>query len=253
MGSKSSLIESRLRRRLAALGLPSFAEYRKLLSSQGAGSDEWQLVINGLTTHTTEWFREIDHFKELRDDFLPKWLARKMARPLRVWSVACSTGEEPYSVALLLNHFHQKVGLEYEITATDIDTEVIKKAKRGIYPVEGLARIPEEYRPGALAKGVGDSSDLLKVREHIRERISFFQCNLTELPYRVGAQFDLLLCRNVLIYFPSDVIAKVANGLFQAASPGALLLTGHSESFSNLKVDWKFLKPTHYGKPGDPK
>ena len=250
--SKSVLIESRLRRRLVALGLGSFEEYRELIAAQGAASEEWQFIINGLTTHTTEWFREIDHFKQLRNEIIPEWLARKVSRPLRIWSVACSTGEEPYSIALVLNYFQTRFGLSYEITATDIDTSVIQKAKNGVYAAKELYRIPEEYHANALAQGTGKSSAFIKVRQHIKDRIHFDQLNLSEVPYKVGNSFDLIFCRNVFIYFPPEVIAKVAKGLFQVGTPGALLFTGHSESFSNISVPWTFIKPSVYRKQEKP-
>lgn len=251
--SKSALIESRLRKRLLDLGLRNFTEYRDYLSVGKSDVDEWQTIINCLTTHTTDWFREVEHFNELRNQFIPNWLGRKMSRPLRVWSVACSSGEEPYSIALVLNYFHDHHGLNYEITATDIDTNVVKTAKRGVYPSDDLRRIPKEFQTNALALGVGNAEGVMRVRQHIKDRIQFIHLNLNEIPYDIGNTFDLIFCRNVLIYFPPDVVTRVANGLYDAANPGALLLTGHSESFSNLNVKWTFSKPTHYVKKGNSK
>jgi chemotaxis methyl-accepting protein methylase len=249
--SKSSLIESRLRKRVIALGLESFSEYRALLTAHGSKSEEWQWVVASLTTHTTQWFREIDHFHEIKATFLPQWMKQHPKRTLRVWSAACSSGEEPYSLALLLNAFHHRSGLEYEITATDIDTQVLETASEGFYPADGLERIPEEYHANALARGIGKAEGWMKVRSHIRDRIDFSPLNLAKTPYPFEKRFDLILCRNVLIYFPPEVISQVAHGLYRSSVPGGILFTGHSESFSNLSVPWKFVKPTQYKRPED--
>ena len=185
--SKASLIESRLRRRLGILGLSDFSEYRRFLADASEAEAEWQEVINALTTHTTEWFREFDHFRQLREEVIPQWLSRKANRPLRVWSVACSTGEEPYSLGLLLNWFRDRSGLDYEILASDVDTSVLEKARAGRYFARDLDKIPEEFRTNALALGTGQADGYFKVRSHIRDRVQFEQLNLAELPYVVSA------------------------------------------------------------------
>jgi chemotaxis methyl-accepting protein methylase len=248
--SKSFLVQSRLRKRLIDLGLNNYSEYCDLLSDQESEADEWQLVINNLTTHTTEWFRENDHFKELREKIVPQWISKKMARPLRVWSAACSTGEEAYSIALVLNYFKQRSSFDYEITATDIDTEVLSHATEGLYSVGDLEKIPQEYHSEALARGINSSKNLMKVRDHIKNKINFSHFNLVNYPYRFNSQFDLIFCRNILIYFSPKVIEKVVGEMYKVASPGAILFTGHSESLSDLTVPWKFVNPTHYEKSG---
>jgi chemotaxis protein methyltransferase CheR len=259
--SKSAMVQSRLQKRLSQLGYSTYSEYCTYLGSKkipdgpllqgNFDSDiknEWQFVINSLTTHTTEWFREMDHFTELREEIIPRWLSKKTNRPLRIWSAASSTGKEAYSIALVLNYFQQKTDFKYEITATDIDTDVLSIAQNGLYAVDDLSKIPEEYHTNALAKGVNLSSHLMKVRKHIRDNVNFTQLNLVHFPYQFNHQFDLIFCRNILIYFSPEIIEKVAHEMYRCAAPDSMLITGHSESFTDLSVPWEFIKPTYYKK-----
>jgi chemotaxis protein methyltransferase CheR len=247
--NKANLIATRLRQRPIKLGFEDLHAYIHWLRNAPANEEEWQIIINCLTTHTTEWFREFDHFRHLRDLILPNWLAHERNRPFRIWSAACSYGEEPYSLALMLYQIQQSMPLkpiQFEIYGSDIDTSVLEKAKRGLYPVEDLKRIPTEFQHGALALGSGESEGWLKVRSHIRDRVKFEQVNLLELPYAGSSNFDLILCRNVFIYFKFETIGKICRALHEVTNPGGYLYIGHSESLSQTSTPWKYVRPSIY-------
>jgi chemotaxis methyl-accepting protein methylase len=240
--AKKELVQSRLRARINALGVDGFSGYRAHLGQLASSDPEWQVFINLLTTNKTDWFRESAHFDYLKKDFLPAWKALGR-RKLQVWSAACSTGEEPYTLAAVLEK-ELGAGYGYEILATDIDTEVLRNAKNGVYPLSRMEQVPENYRNGLFCVGTGEISQWMKVKSQLRQNINFQQINLTRPPYPWIGKFDLIFCRNVLIYFPKEEIQKVIEGMHDAAAPGANLVIGHSESLQNVKVSWNYKKPS---------
>jgi chemotaxis protein methyltransferase CheR len=245
--SKMELLKSRLRRRLDDLSLKRVADYRALIESLPAKHPEWQELINVVTTNKTDWFREPAHFVYLLEEFLPRW-RKKGRRSLQVWSAACSTGEEPYTIASVLGG---EFGSEYEfqIQATDIDTEALKTARNGVYRKSQLVQVPEEYRDLAFAFGSGEIRDWMKVRNSLKARVHFDQLNLLERPYPWEKNFDVIFCRNVFIYFSKDTVQEIVEGLYETADSGAVLFISHSESLQNMKTRWVYVKPSVYVKP----
>lgn len=243
--TKKDLMQSRLRSRIIDLDLKSFTDYRVCLAGLPPRHPEWQNFINTLTTNKTDFFREARHFDFMVKEFLPAWLDTAN-QTLRVWSCASSTGEEPYTISMTLNESLPK-SREFRILATDVDTEVLEKASKGVYPSSLAHQIPEEFRSKVLSLGTGDISEWMRVKPHIKEKVIFKRHNLLEdqLP---SVKFDLIFCRNVLIYFSPSTISKIIEKLYLAANPNSYLFIGHSESLHNIDHPWRYVAPAIYQK-----
>lgn len=244
--SKQELVRTRLRSRIIAVGLKSFKEYQEHLDSLRDDDPEWQSFINVLTTNKTDWFREENHFSFVVKEFLPQWL-NLGKKHLKVWCAASSTGEEPYTLALVLAEVLQNTQITFEIIASDIDTKVLDIARNGVYPVDRLYQIPKEYHP-FIAKGTGEISSWFRLKKDLKHKVQFKQINLSSESYPLEQKFDLVFCRNVLIYFDSQTIEKVTNSIFRYCEEDAILVIGHSESLQNTNVSWKYLRPSLYQK-----
>lgn len=245
--AKLDLVQSRLRTRILALGLPDFKSYREILERLPDNDSEWELFVNSLTTNKTDWFREPEHFDFLINDFLPAW--RKLGKKhLSVWCAASSTGEEPYSLALTIEDALKDSGISFEILASDIDTRVLSYAKNGVYARNLLNQIPSKFHKTGFCFGTGDISEWMKVKKEIKSKVTFLQINLAKPPYPVNKKFDLILCRNVLIYFSPSVIQTVINGIFDCGEKESVLIIGHAESIQTISSSWKHYRPTIYFK-----
>lgn len=242
---KLELLQSRLRVRVTKLGLTGFKEYKKFLQQLGPDHEEWIYFVNQLTTNKTDWFREEEHFHFLINDFLPAW--KKLGKShLSVWCAASSTGEEPYTLAMVLHRNLRSSGITFEVLATDIDTKVLSFADNGVYPKTGLGLVPREYHDSFII-GSGEIDGWMKVRKEIKEKVKFRQLNLVN-PDVSQVNFDIIFCRNVLIYFSPETIEKVIDGLFERAAKDSLLVISHSESLQNVSTKWKYVRPTIYQK-----
>lgn len=243
--SKMDLVQARLRSRLQVLGLGEFRDYRAVLEKAAPDDPEWQEFINCLTTNKTEWYREPRHFEYLVSSYLPKW-REATERTLKVWSAASSTGEEPYSLAAVL---HRELGTSaFEVLATDIDTEVLKTAKNGVYHRSKIGPLPGEFPNDFFVEGTAGLEAWIKIRNQIKRHVRFETFNLiTANPPEPGS-FDLIFCRNVLIYFPKDVIARVVDMLYEAAAPGGQLIISHAESLQSIKTGWTMIRPSIFVK-----
>jgi chemotaxis methyl-accepting protein methylase len=201
-----------------------------------------------MTTNKTDFFREPAHFTHVVQGLLPEW-RRSGKKVVKIWSAACSTGEEPYTLAMVLNAATFGSGLEFAIAASDIDTEVLGEARRGVYPLERMSDVPPEFRRQGFIQGTGAIARWVKVRPDVKRRVEFHHCNLIEPPYPWQGEFDLIFCRNVMIYFAPDTIRQVVEAMYAAAAPGATLFTGHSESLQNVRTSWQYVRPAIYRKP----
>lgn len=243
--TKIDLISSRLRKRAVQLGLKTLHEYRLHLESVDEHSPEWQFFINQLTTNKTDFFREPDHFDYLLKQFLPAWL-KHGKRKLNIWSCASSTGEEPYTLAMVLEKALPS-GIDYSILATDIDTEVLALAKNGVYSKHRLHEIPGTYHD-CLAFGTGEVKEWFAIRKTLREKIIFLNHNLMQDDLPVEEKFDLVFCRNVLIYFNPQGIEITAKKIFNVTNANGVLVIGHSESLQGKKGQWRMGRPSYYFK-----
>ncbi len=228
-GSKRNLIYSRLSRRLRALGLASFADYRELLLSP-EGADEVERFINAISTNLTKLFREAHHFDHLRTHVAVRFAQSEKVRPggrLRIWSAGCSTGEEPYTIAMVLRREMPEIArYDVRILASDIDTEVLGKAARGAYSLTALDDVPAAYRD--LIPPC-DGTDIVVMDETLRGLIRFRRLNLMD-PWPFGGHFDAVFCRNVMIYFDKPTKTQLIDRFVQKIKPGGWLYIGHSES-----------------------
>jgi len=240
--SKKVMVAGRLAKRLKSRGLSSYGEYCRLLLS-GEDRAELQLAVDLLTTNETYFFREPKHFEFLRDQILVR---RKPGQPFRVWSAACSSGEEPYSVAMLLAD--QLGEADWRVVASDLSTQVLAKARNGVYPVAAAEKIPPAYLKRYCLKGVGEQEGRLLVDRPLRERIEFRQINLNEPLPRLDS-FDVIFLRNVMIYFQAATKAQVVARVAERLKPGGHLFIGHSESLHGLTRDLQPVQPAVYRRP----
>ncbi len=239
---KKALVMGRLSKRLLDLGLSSFAEYFRRIAS-GKDPDERQWAFNALTTNETSFFREPQHFAFLTQNILP---AHPRGESFRVWSAASSTGEEPYSIAMVLAERLRKA--PWEIVASDISTKVLDQARRALYPMQRAEQIPKPYLRDFCLKGTGPHEGSFSIDRWPRERVRFLQVNLVA-PLPDLGQFDLIFLRNVLIYFDPPTKRKVVENLLRALKPGGHFFSGHSESLTGMVSGLLPLKPAVYRKP----
>jgi chemotaxis protein methyltransferase CheR len=250
LGAKHrAMLISRLWRRLRAQELHSFSSYYRLVRSDPA---ELVLMLDCICTNESHFFREPAAFECLRQRIFPEWAANadQRKRTLRVWSAACSTGEEPYSLAMeLLWNFSAASGWKIEVLATDLSTKVLAAAKAGIWPVEKITGVPVEYQRKYLLKGFGPEKGKIKVGEELREIVRFQRLNLNEEPYAVVGPFDLIFCRNVIIYFQWKTKLQVVNRLGKYLAPNGYLFLGHAESLHGVTDKLQSVVPRVFRAP----
>ncbi len=225
---KRALMQSRLAKRLAARGLKDFREYRELVESRSE-PDEIGLMISALTTNITRFFREAQHFDDLRENVLPGLLDRARAGGrVRMWSAGCSTGEEPYSMALsVLALCPEAPRLDVRILATDLDPVVVATAEAGRYPASALANLPEDVAAGATTPDKADPG-FARICDSARKLISFRVLNLLhDWPFH--GRFDVIMCRNVVIYFDAETRDRLWTRFAAMQPSGARIYVGHSE------------------------
>ena len=224
--SKEEMVYSRLARRLRVLRLDSFKVYLDQLESSG-NADEWQDFTNALTTNLTSFFRESHHFDALRD-FLA---AQPRGRQVKIWCSAASTGEEPYSLAITACEAYGTLTPPVAILATDIDTNVLATAERGVYPLDRIEKLSNERRRKFFLKGQGSTAGQCRAVEPLRKLLSFRPLNLLDARYPMRGPFDAIFCRNVMIYFDKPTQLAVLRRMVPLLAPDGLFFAGHSESF----------------------
>jgi len=238
---KKPLVMGRLAKRLNQYSLRSYGEYFKLLDS-GSHPQELQMAVDLLTTNETYFFREPKHFDFLQREILP---SHPRGRPFRVWSAACSSGQEAYSVAMVLANFLGDGS--WDIIASDISTRVLDKARSGHYPLEQAEHIPMELIAKYCLKGIGSQEGTFIVNKSLRNRIKFSQINLNN-PLPPIEKIDLIFLRNVMIYFNAETKRKVLERMATILKPGGHLFIGHSESLNGVYDELKTIAPAIYRK-----
>jgi chemotaxis protein methyltransferase CheR len=230
--NKQAMVYSRLSRRLRDLQLPDFASYLGLLE-RGSGTDndqEWQEFVNALTTNLTSFFRENHHFESLHQELLVR-----RGRPLRIWCNAASTGEEPYSIAITVAEALGAGASQVTLICTDIDTRVLDKARRGVYDAQAKGLSPQRLKRFFL-KGTGRNEGLMRVKPELAAMVKFGVFNLIETQWSaLGEPFDIVFCRNVMIYFDDATQRHVLERMHARMRPGGVLYVGHSENFSDAR------------------
>lgn len=238
--SKKVMLTTRLRRRLMHYQLNNYGDYYRLVSS-GAYPEEAQVMIDHLTTNETHFFREPKHFKFLADTLRSSY--RKRTEPCRVWCAASSSGEEVYTLAMVLDDVMGKG--RWSVLGSDISSRVLQKARRGIYPEEQNVDIPEHYLKQYCLKGVGEQEGNFAFDRSLRQSIELRQVNLTESLVSLG-QFDFVFIRNVMIYFDGRTKADVVKRVVAQLKPGGYIVTSHSESLHGLSNDLTMVSPSVY-------
>ena len=247
---KKILVSSRLAKRLRHHRLKSYGEYCELLRSP-AGAEEMSFLIDQISTNHTHFFREIKHFDFLREVVFPQWQSTaRRSEPFRIWSAASSTGEEAYSIAIhLAEHFAPAESGRWQIEGTDISTRVLETAQRGVYETDRLASIPADLQRRHFQRGTNQWAGHFRVKDELRKRVNFLHLNLLAGDYPFPRPFDLIFCRNVMIYFDRPTQETLVRLLAEQLVPGGHLLVGHSESLSGVKHTLKLIRPAVYVKP----
>jgi chemotaxis protein methyltransferase CheR len=238
--SKQEMVYSRLARRLRATGISSFVKYLDDLEAGRLG-DEWESFTNALTTNLTSFFREAHHFP-----LLAEHVRHKRGEQLTIWCSASSTGEEPYSIAMTLCEAFNTLTPPATIIATDIDTNVLATAANGIYSMDRLDKMAPERQRRFFLKGKGDKEGMVRVRPELRQMITFKQLNLLGEQWPLSGQFDVIFCRNVMIYFDKATQRKILSRFVPLMKADALLFAGHSENFLYVSDALKLRGKTVY-------
>ncbi|MBI4562946.1 MAG: protein-glutamate O-methyltransferase CheR [Candidatus Rokubacteria bacterium] len=251
--TKRQLVCSRLGRRLRYYGYATFSQYYQHLVERDPEGQEILRMVNAITTNKTDFFREGHHFDFLRSEVLAPLAARAGApRSLRIWSAGCSSGEEPYSIAItVLEAFGALRLWDVRILASDIDTEMLAIANAGVYPAERAAPVPRALRDRYFLKGRGAQEGLVRVRREVQELVDFRRINLREDAWPIRTLLDCVFCRNVIIYFDRPLQQRVVARLAETLKPGGYLFLGHSESLLGMRVGLRHLRNTVYQKVDD--
>lgn len=247
---KKALLEARLSRRLRELNLESFLVYYQYVTDDSTGNELVRL-LDRVSTNETHFFREPRQFEFLEQRLLPNWisLADRGLQPhhLRVWSAGCSTGEEPYSLAMiLLDHLPSARGWDIEIIATDLSSRAIESAQRAMWPIARAKEIPDRYLKRFMLRGTGSQAASMKAGPEIRSIVRFQNLNLNDEHYAVEGIFDLIFCRNVLIYFDAASRARVIHQLLNHLTLAGYLFVGHAESLNGVCERLRHVIPTVY-------
>ncbi|NOY62521.1 MAG: protein-glutamate O-methyltransferase CheR [Gammaproteobacteria bacterium] len=245
--AKRDMVYSRLSRRLRQLDISTFKDYCALVSTDE--SEEHGHFVNAITTNLTAFFREEHHFHYLKDTLLPELMANKSAtRQIRIWSAGCSTGEEPYSLAMVLKeNLPQAAGWDVKILASDLDTNVLAKAAEGVYDEERVSGISAQRLKRWFKRGKGSRQGKVRVSSELRDMICFRQINLME-EWPLRGPFDFMFCRNVVIYFDKPTQRVLFNRYADLLADDARLFVGHSESLYKVTDRFELIGNTIYQK-----
>ena len=248
--AKQTMLVSRLSKRLRELGISSFGEYYDFLVSAEGKAGELFLMIDVVTTNKTDFLREPSHFDMLARQVVPDLISRRggkgVERNLNIWSAACSTGEEPYTIAMILAETASRdLAFRFKILATDVCSQVLEKASMGIYVHDRVQPLPMELRKKYLMKSRNDAA-LVRIVPGLRSRVRFRRLNFMDRDFGINEMMDVVFCRNVLIYFDRATQEKVLGRICRYLAPGGYLFLGHSESIHGLNVPVTRVSATVY-------
>lgn len=252
--SKRTMLESRLRKHVLSLGLDSFEAYCDLMLSRGGASGERVTLVDAVTTNKTDFFREPHHFDHLVSEAIPALALRGgagTARPLRVWSAGCSTGEEPYTLAIVLEEEAARRGnFRYSILGTDVSSRVLRHAQDAVYREELVAPVPPALRSRYLLRSRDSSRGLVRIAPELRQRVTFEWLNFMDASWSLKQPFHVIFCRNVFIYFDLPTQELLVNRFAEHLVPGGYLFLGHSETLNGMRVPFVSAAPTVYRRTG---
>jgi chemotaxis protein methyltransferase CheR len=250
--AKKTMLEGRLRKRMKYVNESSFSRYCDYVFTKKGMTEELPYMIDAVTTNKTDFFREPAHFTYLTGTALPELIKLQggcVRKKIQAWSAACSTGEEPYTLAMVLSEFsNQRSDFDFTILATDISTDVLTKAEQAVYEAEKIDPIPMNLRKKYLLKSRDPSSMIVRITPELRQKVAFFRMNLMDRVYAVPEGIHVIFCRNVLIYFDTATQEKIIRQFSQLLTPGGYLFMGHAETLNNLNVPLRYVAPTTYRK-----
>lgn len=255
--TKKALLEGRLRKRLRKLDMKSFEDYCDLLLSPEGRRSELFSMIDAVTTNKTDFLREGHQFEYLTNVVLCEWMKENGSTPgrkLKAWSSACSSGEEPYTLAMVLAEYAAQHPMMFHfstISATDISTRVLEKARLGIYEHEKIKPLPMAWRRKYLLKSKDPEMKLVKIAPEIRCLVDFRRLNLMDDDYGIAEPIDVVFCRNVMIYFDRSGQERVIRKIYEHMAPGGYLFMGHAETLNHMEVPFVMEAPSIYRKPHD--
>lgn len=242
--AKRIMLQSRLQKRLRALQIPSFGQYVDYVFSP-QGSDEIIHMMDVVSTNKTDFFRENQHFEFLLDTVLPEIYETNHQNYVKIWSAGCSSGEEPYTMAMVLSEYQQKVrGFDFQIMGSDLSTIVLEKAVQAIYAEDRVDVIPYDIKKKYLLRSKDRTKPTVRIVPELRRKAMFKRINFMDEVYDAPMDFDIVFCRNVLIYFDRPTQERVINKLCRHLKPGGFFFLGHSESVTGINVPLKQIKPT---------
>jgi chemotaxis protein methyltransferase CheR len=245
------MLANRLRKRLRALGLTCYDDYCGVLHS-AQGPDEIEHLVDLISTNHTRFFREPEHFTFLTSRILPGLVTQLAAAgsPLRVWSAAASSGEEPYTLAIVLaEYFREHASVEWQVEASDISHRMLDHARGGIYPLDTWHELAPELLRRYFQRGVGERAGKCRVKAELRNRVRFHRINLFQAEYPVPREQHVIFCRNVMIYFDPPSRAILVQKLTRQLAPGGFLVIGHSESLMGIRHDLESVRQSVFRKP----
>ena len=246
---KRIMLQGRLLRRIRELKMNSYSEYKDYFFSKEGQEKELLHFLNVVTTNKTDFFRESVHFIFLNENVLPNYIENKNNAIFKVWSAGCSSGEEPYTISIVLNDFAlNRPNFKFSILGTDISTQMLERAAKGVYQASRVESIPYELKRRYFLKSKDTSNPTVRVSPQLQKNLSLNYLNLMDSVYGVNDQFDVIFCRNVLIYFDRNTQEKVINKLCYHLKKGGHFFIGHSESLSGMNVPLKHIKPTIFEK-----
>jgi chemotaxis protein methyltransferase CheR len=252
--AKKAMLVARLQKRLRSLDMKSFGDYIDYLFAPDGIKDELVRMIDLITTNKTDFFREPDHFDYLLQWVLPEWSQKHggCGKKLMLWSAGCSTGEEPYTLAMVLNEFAVSCpGFDYQILATDISTRVLEKAEQAVYDEERIAPVPSSLRHKYLLRSKDKSRGLVRVVPGLREKVRFRRLNFMDGNFGMREPMDIIFCRNVIIYFDQSTQERLLNKFYTHLTKDGFIFMGHSETLNGLDVSLVMVHPTVYRKITD--
>ena len=245
--AKKTMLESRLNKTVKRLGHSTYKEFLDFIFSDEGQQEELYHVIDLITTNKTDFFREAAHFHFLRQDFLPQYTTTYNRNSLKIWSAGCSSGEEPYTIVMTMEEYKQRhPEVTYSLLASDVSVRVIQSAHQGIYDIEKIAPVPLELKRTYFLRSKTNPK-LVRVKPQFRRKIQYKRINFMDASYGlVKRDYDIIFCRNVLIYFDKATQERVIQKFCDHLKPGGLLILGHSESIIGMRLPLKQIKPTVY-------
>ena len=244
---KKVMLEARIKRRLKALEIDTYSRYCDFLFGHQGMKEELGPLIDVVTTNKTDFFREPGHFGFLTDKALPEWSAENAGRQFLIWSAGCSTGEEPYTLAMVLSEYAAAhAGFRFRILATAICTTVLEKAERGVYSAEAIAPVPAAFKKKYLLRSRDAATGRVRVVPELRQLVEFRRVNFMDAQYGLGEKVDAIFCRNVIIYFDRATQERILGKLTQNLLPRGYLFVGHAEALHDMDLPLQPVGPALY-------